>query len=116
VLNAVTNRERLRVLGVTSRTRAEMLPEVPTLAEAGLPGYEMPAWQSMMGPAGMSPEHVQILNKAVVRALAAPDVRERMAKGGFVATSSTPAELRKLYEDWMAIFGKIARDANVKPM
>jgi tripartite-type tricarboxylate transporter receptor subunit TctC len=115
ILNAVTNKERLKVFGITARTRSELLPDVPTIAEAALPAYDMPAWQSMMGPPGMNPEHVQVLNRAVVRALAAPDLRERMSKGGFVPTSSTPAELRKRYEDWMAIFGKIARDANLKP-
>ncbi len=85
------------------------------MAEAALPAYDMPAWQSMMGPAGMSPEVVQTLNTAVVRALASPDLRERMQKGGFVPTASTPAELRKRYEEWMVIFGKIAKDANIKP-
>jgi tripartite-type tricarboxylate transporter receptor subunit TctC len=115
ILNAVTNKERLKVLTMTTRVRSELMPEVPTMAETALPNYDMPAWQSMMGPPGMNPEHVQILNKAVVRALAAPDLRERMSKGGFVPTSSTPAELRKRYEDWMAIFGKIAKDANIKP-
>ena len=116
VVNALTNKERLKVLAVTSRTRSELLPDVPTMAEAALPAYDMPAWQSMMGPAGMNPEVVQILNKAVARALASPDLRERMQKAGFVPSPSSPAELRKRYEDWMAIFGKIAKDANIKPM
>src|SRR5712692_2168415 len=115
VVAAVGNREKLRSLAVTARTRSEMLPDVPTMAEAALPAYEMPAWRSLMGPAGMSPEVVQTLNKAVARALAAPDLRERVAKAGSVATPSTPEELRKRYEEWMAIFGSVAKDANIKP-
>src|SRR5712692_1146582 len=115
VVAAVGNREKLRSLAVTARTRSEMLPDVPTMAEAALPAYEMPAWRSLMGPAGMSAEVVQTLNKAVARALAAPDLRERFAKAGSVATPSTPEELRKRYEEWMAIFGSVAKDANIKP-
>jgi tripartite-type tricarboxylate transporter receptor subunit TctC len=56
---------------MTTRVRSELMPEVPTMAETTLPNYDMPAWQSMMGPPGMNPENVQILNKAVVRAVAA---------------------------------------------
>jgi tripartite-type tricarboxylate transporter receptor subunit TctC len=114
IFNAVTNKERLRVLGVTSRTRSEMLPDVPAIAET-LPAWEMPAWVSLMGPAGMSAEVVQALNRSVVRSLDSADVKERYAKAGYTATSSTPEELRKRYEEWMAIFGKIAKDANIKP-
>ena len=115
MITALANKEKLRLLAVTAITRSEMLPDVPTMAEAGLPGYEMPAWRSFMGPAGMSREVVQTLNSAMVRGLAAPDVRERFAKAGSIATSSSPEELRKRYADWMIIFGKVARDAGIKP-
>jgi tripartite-type tricarboxylate transporter receptor subunit TctC len=114
IFNAVTYKEKLRVLGVTSRARSEMLPDVPAIAET-LPTYEMPAWVSLMGPAGMRAEVVQVINKAAVRGLASPDLVERLAKAGYTAASSTPEELRKRYEEWMAIFGKIAKDANIKP-
>ena len=113
---ALTNKDKLRVLAVTSSYRSEMLPDVPTVAEAGLPGYEMPSWRSYMGPAGMSREVVNTLNAAIVRALASPDVREKFLKAGSVPASSTPEELRKRYEDWSAIFGKIAKGAGLKPM
>ena len=115
VVNVVGNREKLRALAVTTRLRAEMLPDVPTMAEAALPTYEMPAWRSIMGPAGMSAETVRILNQAIAKSLAAPDLRERFAKSGSVPATSTPEELRKRYEDWMAIFGKIAKDAKIQP-
>ena len=115
VINAVGNREKLRALAVTTRVRAEMLPDVPTMAEAALPTYEMPAWRSIMGPAGMSSEVVQILNRAIARSLESPEVRERFLKAGSVPTPSSPGELRKRYEDWIAIFGKIAKDAGIQP-
>ncbi len=115
VISAVGNREKLRALAVTTRVRAEMLPDVPTMAEAGLPGYEMPAWRSIMGPAGMSSEVVEILNRAIARSLASADLRDRFFKAGSTPTASSPVELRKRYEDWSAIFGKIAKDAGVQP-
>jgi tripartite-type tricarboxylate transporter receptor subunit TctC len=115
VISAVGNREKLRSLAVTTRVRAEMLPDVPTMAEAGLPGYEMPSWRSIMGPAGMSSEVVEILNRAIARSLASADLRDRFFKAGSTPTASSPEELRKRYEDWSAVFGKIAKDAGVQP-
>ena len=115
LVNAVTSKDKLRVLAVTSRVRSALLPDVPTMAESGLPEYEMPAWRSIMGPAGMRREIVDILNGTMVKALAWADLRERLASTGSVATSSTPEELRKRYSDWSAIFGRIARDAGLKP-
>jgi tripartite-type tricarboxylate transporter receptor subunit TctC len=115
VITALAAKDMLRVMAVTTIARSEMLPDVPTMAEAGLPGYEMPAWRSFMGPAGMSREVVDTLNSAMVRGLATPDLRERFAKAGSVATSSSPEELRKRYADWMITFGNIAKDAGIKP-
>ena len=115
LVTALATKDKLRVLAVTSAERSAMLPDVPTMAEAGLPGYDMPAWRSIMGPAGMPPEVVAILNKAIQQALASPDLRERFAKAGSVPLGSTPEELRKRYEHWMGIFEKIAKDAGVKP-
>jgi tripartite-type tricarboxylate transporter receptor subunit TctC len=115
VISAVGNREKLRALAVTTRVRAEMLPDVPTMAEAALPAYEMPAWRSIMGPAGMSSEVVEILNRAIARSLASADLRDRFLKAGSTPTASSPEELRKRYADWSAIFGKIAKDAGIQP-
>ena len=108
-------KDKLRILAVTTRNRSRTAPEVPTMAEAALPDYDMPSWASIMGPAKMQPEHVAILNKAIGEALAMPDVRERFQKLGITPASSTPEELRKRYEHWMAIFGKIANDVGLKP-
>ena len=108
-------KDKLKILAVTTSSRSEIVPEVPTMAEAALPGYDMPTWQSIMGPAGMQREHVALLNKAIGQALAAPEVRDRLQKAGLNAAPSTPEELRKRYEHWMAIFGKIAKDVGLKP-
>ena len=114
VTNAVGNREKLRALGVTTREGAEQLPGVPPIADA-LPGYEMPSWRSIMGPVGMNAAVVQVLNRTIGRAIESPDLRERFFKAGSTPIASTPAELRKRYEDWSVIFGKIARDVGLQP-
>ena len=115
IINAVGNREKLRSLAVTTKQRSEMLPEVPAMAEA-LPGYEMPAWRSIMGPVGLPPEIVRTLNQAIAKSMAAADLRERFAKAGSMPLTSTPEELRKRYEDWSVIFGKLAKDIGLQPM
>jgi len=115
VVGAVGNRQKLRALAVTTRVRSEMLPDVPTMAEAGMPAYEMPAWRSVMGPAGMKPDVVQILNRALARSLGNEDLRERFLKAGSTPQASSPEDLRKRYEDWSVIFGKIAKEAGIQP-
>jgi tripartite-type tricarboxylate transporter receptor subunit TctC len=112
---AVGNKVKLRALGVTSITRSPVLPEVPTIAEAALPDYEMPAWRSIMGPAGLRREIVVSLNGALARTLAMPDVREQFRAAGSEAVASSPEELAKKYADWIGRFGKIARQAGLKP-
>jgi tripartite-type tricarboxylate transporter receptor subunit TctC len=112
---ALPSKDKLRVLAVTTRVRSGAAPEVPTMAEAALPEFDMPAWQSIMGPAGMRRDIVDILNGGIAKSLATPDLRERYEKAGAVAASSSPEELRKRYEDWSVIFGKIAKDVGLKP-
>ena len=83
----------LRPLAVTSKERAPALPETPTSAEAGLPGFEMYAWQALFAPAGTPAPAVQKLHATFVEALNAPEVRERIAASGSDVVASTPAEL-----------------------
>ena len=115
LVGALASKDKLRVLAVTSADRSAVLPDVPSMAEAGLPGYDMPAWRSIMGPAGVPADVVAVLNKAIQQALASPELRDRFAKAGSVPLGSTPEQLRKRYEHWMGIFEKIAKDAGVKP-
>ena len=115
IVAAVGNRGKLRVLAVTTGTRADIMPDVPTMAEAGMAGYEMPGWRSIMGPAGLSPDIVRTLNGALARTMHDPDIRERLGKAGSAPQTGTPEELRQRYQHWMGIFSRIARDANIKP-
>jgi tripartite-type tricarboxylate transporter receptor subunit TctC len=112
---AAIHRDKLRALGVTTPTRSPAFPDVPTIAEAALPGYELPAWRSIMGPRGISRDIVASLNAATARVLSTPDVRRQFQLGGSEPSPSTPAELAKRYAEWIERFGKIAKQAGLKP-
>jgi tripartite-type tricarboxylate transporter receptor subunit TctC len=101
---------RLRALGVTTAKRWSELPEVPTLAEAGVAGYEATLWLNISGPAGMSAEIVQRLNAEIAKALREPEVQANFRAAGVEATSMGPEELgrfmRAEYEKW----GRVVRE------
>lgn len=101
---------RLRALGVTTATRWSELPDVPTLAEAGVPGYEATLWLNVSGPAGMPADIVQRLNNEIAKALKDPEVQNNFRTGGVDAVWMGPQELnafmRAEYEKW----GKVVRD------
>ena len=101
---------RLKALGVTTPTRWSELPEVPTLAEAGVPGYEATLWLNISGPANMPAEIVQRLNSEIAKALRDPEVQSNFRSAGVDATSMGPQELnafmRAEYEKW----GRVVRD------
>ncbi len=98
---------RLRGLGVTSPARIASLPDVPTIAEAGLPGYAAVAWYGIVGPAGIPAPIVATLSKAALDSLAQQDVKNRLAASGVDTNPGTPEELRKLIEaeipKWAAV-------------
>jgi tripartite-type tricarboxylate transporter receptor subunit TctC len=84
--------KRLKMLAVTTSRRMTLFPDVPTLAESGMPGFEVGAWQGVMVPAGTPPAVVERLNAEIVKALKSPDVRERLALQGAEPLGSTPQE------------------------
>ncbi|PLC06914.1 LacI family transcriptional regulator [Variovorax sp. RO1] len=84
--------KRLKMLAVTTAKRMSMFPDVPTLAESGMPGFEVGAWQGVMVPAGTPQAVVDRLNAEIVKALKSPDVRERLALQGAEPLGSTPKE------------------------
>src|SRR4051812_31664548 len=87
--------QRLRVLGVTSPKRSPALPNVPTVAEAGVPGYATTTWYGLLAPAGTRPQVIERLATAANKALHAPDLRERMLADGAEPYGSTPAVFQK---------------------
>jgi tripartite-type tricarboxylate transporter receptor subunit TctC len=105
---------RLRALAVTSRTRSGLLPEVPTLAETVMPGFEIGAWQGIMLPARTPPAIVQKLNAAVLVALRDPEVRAKLAAQGAEPLGSTPEDYAAYLRGEIARWGKVAADSGAK--
>ena len=83
---------RLRALGVTSAQRAPALPDIPTIAESGVPGYEYGTWYGLLAPAGTPRAVVEKLNRATAQVLASPKTAERYRRPGPAPTPSTPAQ------------------------
>lgn len=104
---------KLRALAVAGSQRSLALPDVPTLAEAGLPGYAVEPWFGVYGPAGLPPAVAQRLSKALEEALAEPAVKDKLLAAGFTPRSSTAAEFDALTKSEYERLGKVARSANM---
>jgi tripartite-type tricarboxylate transporter receptor subunit TctC len=106
---------KLRVLAVLSEQRSPIFPDAPTIAESGFPGFEASVWYALVGPAGLPAPVVARLHQEVEKALAAPDVRERLTSaGGEVAPGST-AMLADMLRKEQQRYEKLIRESNIKP-
>jgi tripartite-type tricarboxylate transporter receptor subunit TctC len=105
---------KLRALAVTSAKRSPALPDVPTMAEAGLPGQEADTLQGVLVPAKTPPEIVALLHREIVNAIATPDVQQRFAELGFDPAGTTPTQFAAQIKDEIAKWGKVVRDAHIK--
>ena len=105
----------LRALGVTTEKRSSLLPEVPTISEAGVPGFNHPIWYGMWVPAGTPAGVVDKLAKDIARALAAPDVRDRLAKHGADPMSMTQPEFARFVVSESENAARIAKAVGIKP-
>jgi tripartite-type tricarboxylate transporter receptor subunit TctC len=107
---------RLRAYGVTSATRSSAAPEIPTIAEMGLPGYEAAQWYGLLAPAGTPREIITRLHAAVVRALQDPAVRKRFIDDGAEPTPSTsPEEFAALIQAEITKWARVAKAAGIQP-
>ena len=104
----------VRPLGVTSATRSPVLPNIPTIAEAGVPGYDTVVWWGLIGPSGLSADLVAKISKDCAQALRAPAVKQRLDNLGAIVAGTSPADFAKLiradYEKW----GPIIKAAGMK--
>lgn len=105
---------RLRGLAVTSAKRSPLLPDLPTLAEAGISGFEAAAWQGIVVPTGTPNEIVQKLNAEVNKALTHPDIRSRLAAQGADILGGTPAEYAAYLRSEMPRWAKAVKDSGAK--
>ena len=106
---------KLRGLGVTSRKRSGLVPELPPIGEAGLPGYEMSTWWGLLAPARTPAEIVGKLNAAVARIVSEPEFVQRLSSQGMDAESSTPDQFAAFIRSEKDKYAKLARAAGVKP-
>ena len=104
---------KLRILAVTGAKREPTIPDVPTVAEAGVPGYEFGIWFSMFAPAATPKPIIARLNQELVKALAAPDMRDKLAATGVNAESSTPEALGKHLQAEVAKWAKVIKAAGI---
>jgi tripartite-type tricarboxylate transporter receptor subunit TctC len=107
--------KRLLALGITTASRSPALPEVPTIAEAGVPGFEFDTWYGIFAPGATPKPLVAQISADVRKALSSPEVRERFATRGAVPKPSTPEEFDKFVRSETDKLGKLIRAAGVKP-
>ena len=116
-LNSITPNAkagRVRALGVTGSKRVAVLPEVPTIAEAGVPGYEAMTWNGIVAPAGMPRAMIDRLNTELNRALAEPGLQQKLAAIGAEPAGGTPEEFAKFIRSEYAKWGDVVRRSGAK--
>ena len=105
---------RLKPLAVSSAARSRALPEVPTVAESALPGFDVTVWFGVLAPAATSRDIVNRLNAEVVKAIKTPDIRERFTQQGADPIGNTPEDFAAVIKRDLAKWAKVVKDANIK--
>ncbi len=105
---------KLRVLAVTGAERSPLLPEVPTVRESGIPDFEFATWFAVVAPAGTPRAIIELLNAEIVKAAAAPDVRDALVPLGYDVAPGSPEQLTESIRAGLARMGRIIREAGIK--
>ena len=105
----------VRAIAVTTASRSAVLPDVPTMVEAGLKGYETSTWGGLLAPAGTPKDVIAKLNAEANKALAAPDVREKLAAAGIEPAGGSAAQFQAFIQSEMQRWAKVAQAAGVQP-
>jgi tripartite-type tricarboxylate transporter receptor subunit TctC len=105
---------KLRAFAVSSRKRSALVPELPTMAESGFPGYEAVPWFGLMAPAGTSPAIIEKLHSETVKALAIPEVRRALEAQGLDVIGGTPGEFAAVIKAELPYWAKVIKDAGIK--
>ena len=106
---------KLRALAITSRVRSPLFPDLPTMVEAGVPGFEVQNWQGLIAPAGTPPAIVRLLNETTSRALADPAIREQMLGQGNEIGGGAPEQFAALIASESARWSRLVKSAHIKP-
>ncbi len=106
---------KVRPIAVTTAQRSPAMPELPTVAESGLPGFEAVAIYGLFAPTGTAKDIIELLNRETVAVMKLPDLKEKLAAQGIEAASSTPEALGNVVKNEVAKWAKVIKDANIKP-
>ncbi len=106
---------KLVPIAATTVKRSSVLPDLPTMAEGGLPGYSLVSWQAILAPARLPPEVARKLNQAIVTTLNSPEVKENLNKQGYDATPSSIEETGRFIASEMARYAKLVKTVGVRP-
>lgn len=106
---------RVKILAFTTRERFSILPEIPTLHESGLTGFDTSQWLGLLAPRGTSPAIVARMHASMAKALAQPDVKERLANGGMLPVGGTPQEFAAVIRADIEHYVKLASEVGLKP-
>ena len=105
---------KLKALAVSSKSRTPFAPEIPTVDEAGVPGYDVSVWFGVLTVAGTPRDVVQRLNTEMVKILASPEIKERFGKMGVEVVAGTPEHFAQFLKSEVARWAKVVQDANIK--
>ena len=106
---------KLRALAITSKTRSALAPDIPTMAEQGFPEVEVLNWQGLIGPKGMPPDVVRVLNTIANQALQDPDLKDKILSQGNELGGGTPEQFAALIKSEAPRWAKVVRDAKIEP-
>jgi tripartite-type tricarboxylate transporter receptor subunit TctC len=113
VLSQITS-GKVRALGVSTAKRSSALPGVPTIAEAGVPGYDAASWYGLFAPAGVPAAALTTLSREIVKIMRVAEVRDRFAADGFDPVGSTPEEFSQFIRDEIPKWAKLVKSANIR--
>jgi tripartite-type tricarboxylate transporter receptor subunit TctC len=105
---------RLRVIGITSQSRLPLFPDIPTVNESGVPGYEFNGWVGIVAPAGTPAAIIKILNDSITRAVKSPEIIDKFNKDGAEVIASSPEQFKKLISDEVIQWSKVIKQAGIK--
>ena len=106
---------KLRALATTNSRRTTLLPDVPTMAQAGMPGFSMSSWAAVVGPAKMPKDIAERISREINAAFKRPEIREQLERQAFEFGGSTPDELGIFLKEQFEVWTRVAREAGIKP-